>query len=139
MAPPQGLIPTAGVMPLVLAGDGAGSGVDADTLDGSDSASFAAVSHAHSASDITSGSLAVARGGTAGSTAATARTNLGMASQAAKTDLTDSTGGAVDGTLVDVTTLAVSDPAKVNANFADCSDRINKCLAVLRAVGLMDP
>lgn len=44
--------------------DGAGSGLDADLLDGLSSAAFAAASHPHSAADITSGTLAVARGGT---------------------------------------------------------------------------
>jgi hypothetical protein len=35
------------VMPLVLAGDGAGSSLDADKLDGQDSAAFAAAAHTH--------------------------------------------------------------------------------------------
>ena len=39
----------------------------------------AASSHVHAAGDITSGSLAVERGGTGGTTAAAARTNLGAA------------------------------------------------------------
>lgn len=41
------------------------------------SSTYAASSHNHSASNITSGTLALARGGTGGSTAASARTNLG--------------------------------------------------------------
>ena len=41
--------------------DGPGSGLNADTLDGSSSADFAADSHNHSGSEITSGSVAVAR------------------------------------------------------------------------------
>lgn len=40
--------------------------------------SYAAASHNHSASNITSGTLALARGGTGGTTAAAARTNLGV-------------------------------------------------------------
>jgi hypothetical protein len=35
------------VMPLVLAGDGSGSGLDADRLDGQDATAFAAASHIH--------------------------------------------------------------------------------------------
>lgn len=42
---------------------------------------FAALAHGHSASDITSGTLPVSRGGTNGTTAAAARTSLGAASQ----------------------------------------------------------
>lgn len=38
--------------------------LNADLLDGSSSAAFAAASHVHSAADVTSGTLAVARGGT---------------------------------------------------------------------------
>lgn len=59
------------ILPAVLAGDGAGSGLDADTLDGQHAAAFAASDHIHSgyaasthshaASDITSGELADAR------------------------------------------------------------------------------
>lgn len=41
--------------------DGTGSGLDADLLDGLDSTAFAAASHNHSASDITSGTIDDAR------------------------------------------------------------------------------
>lgn len=41
--------------------DGAGSGLDADLLDGFNSTAFAATSHNHSAADLTSGTLADAR------------------------------------------------------------------------------
>lgn len=41
--------------------DGTGSGLDADLLDGSHATDFAAVSHSHSAGDITSGTLNDAR------------------------------------------------------------------------------
>lgn len=44
--------------------EGSGSGLDADTVDGSHASAFASSSHNHSASDITSGTLAVGRGGT---------------------------------------------------------------------------
>ena len=43
------------------ANDGTGSGLDADTLDGSHASSFAASSHTHSTSDITSGTFNAAR------------------------------------------------------------------------------
>ena len=41
-------------------------------------AAFASLVHTHSASDITSGTLGISRGGTGASTAAAARTNLGV-------------------------------------------------------------
>jgi len=43
------------IMPAVLAGDGAGSTLDADKLDGKESSAFAATAHNHAAGDITSG------------------------------------------------------------------------------------
>ncbi len=43
------------IMSWVLAGDGPGSGLDADLLDGQNSADFSSVSHSHDGSDITSG------------------------------------------------------------------------------------
>jgi hypothetical protein len=43
------------------ANDGTGSGLDADLLDGSHASAFAAASHNHSASELTSGTLADAR------------------------------------------------------------------------------
>jgi hypothetical protein len=45
----------------ILAADGPGSGLDADTVDGNEASAFAAASHTHAASDITSGNLAWAR------------------------------------------------------------------------------
>jgi len=41
--------------------DGAGSGLDADTLDGNQATAFATASHTHAATDITSGTIATAR------------------------------------------------------------------------------
>ena len=49
------------ITPTVLANDGAGSGLDADLLDGSHASVFALASHPHSGADITSGTVADAR------------------------------------------------------------------------------
>ncbi len=49
------------IVPMVLASDGSGSGLDADLLDGLDSTAFASAGHAHDGSDITSGTVAEAR------------------------------------------------------------------------------
>lgn len=49
------------VFGIVLAADGAGSGLDADLLDGVEGAGYALVSHVHAGEDITSGTVADAR------------------------------------------------------------------------------
>ncbi|MCG3125346.1 MAG: hypothetical protein CHACPFDD_00164 [Phycisphaerae bacterium] len=49
------------ILPAVLAGDGAGSTLDADLLDGRDATTFANTAHTHSGSDIVSGTVADAR------------------------------------------------------------------------------
>ena len=49
------------VFGIITSNDGAGSGLDADLLDGSSSAAFASSSHVHSGGDITSGTVAEAR------------------------------------------------------------------------------
>lgn len=49
------------VFPLVLSQDGAGSGLDADLLDGQHAAAFAGAAHTHDAAGIVSGTLADAR------------------------------------------------------------------------------
>jgi ribose 5-phosphate isomerase RpiB len=49
------------VFGIVTDDDGPASGLNADFLDGSDSSDFAAASHTHSGSDITSGTVAEAR------------------------------------------------------------------------------
>jgi hypothetical protein len=46
---------------IIVTADGAGSGLDADTLDGSNSSAFASASHNHSATELTSGSIPDAR------------------------------------------------------------------------------
>ena len=54
---------------------------------------YAAVSHTHAASAITSGTLAIANGGTGASTAAAARTNLGAAAASHNHSAADITSG----------------------------------------------
>lgn len=49
--------------------------------------------------------------------------------------LTDSTGGSADSTLVDVTTAGLADPAKVNNNFADLVAKMNAIETRLSAAG----
>jgi hypothetical protein len=49
------------VFGIVTASDGAGSGLNADLLDGQSSTDFAAATHAHAGEDITSGTVAEAR------------------------------------------------------------------------------
>lgn len=63
-------VPAASILDLVKTVDGAGSGLDADTLDGTSSAGFASSTHSHAAGDITSGTVGTARlgSGTANST-----------------------------------------------------------------------
>jgi hypothetical protein len=51
--------------------------------------------------------------------------------------LTDSTGGTVDGTLVDVTTATLADPVKINNNFADLAAKYDALRAHARAHGWM--
>ena len=51
----------ADVFDIVLAADGAGSTLDADLLDGLNSAAFAGASHVHGGDDITTGTVADAR------------------------------------------------------------------------------
>lgn len=54
---------------------------------------FSSISHKHSASDITSGTLPVERGGTGATTASDARTNLGVASSVHNHSTNDITNG----------------------------------------------
>lgn len=49
--------------------------------------------------------------------------------------ITDTTGGAANLTMVDVTTLGVSDPAKVNDNFADTAAALNRIRTWIRNFG----
>lgn len=80
--------------------DGAGSGLDADLLDGLSSAAFAATSHVHSAADITSGILAVARGGT-GTTTSTGTGNTVLSASPTFT-------GTVTAAAISATTVAAT-------------------------------
>lgn len=61
---------------------------------------YAAVSHTHAASAITSGTLAVANGGTGASTAAAARTNLGAAASSHTHSYLPLSGGTLTGAVV---------------------------------------
>lgn len=54
----------AGSLLLTNQDEGAGNGLDADTVDGENASAFANASHNHSAADITGGILTVPRGGT---------------------------------------------------------------------------
>lgn len=85
----------AAVLAKLLTVDGSGSGLDADLLDGSSSAAFATASHNHSASEITSGTLAEARGGTANGNGV-AR-NISAKTGTAKTLSTSAASGGADG------------------------------------------
>ncbi len=60
----QAISTTTSAAPLAVSSTTQVSNLNADLLDGNDSTAFAAASHTHSASDITSGTLAIARGGT---------------------------------------------------------------------------
>lgn len=83
------------VLTRLLTVDGAGSGLDADLLDGQSSAAFAAASHNHAASEVTSGSLAEARGGT-GNGSGVAR-NISAKTGTVKTLSTSAASGGADG------------------------------------------
>jgi len=51
--------------------------------------------------------------------------------------ITNSTGGTQDGTLVDVTTVGVADPAKINDNFTDLYALVNAMRTAMVALGSM--
>ncbi len=73
------------VMTIVLAGDGSGSGLDADMLDGQDGSYYLSLSN-HT------GTLGVSQGGMGATTASVARSNLGAASSGANSDITSLSG-----------------------------------------------
>jgi len=75
--------------------DGPSSGLNADLLDGEHASAFADAVHIHSAADITSGTLAIARGGT-GQTDGTARNITGRPG-VTKTLSTSAPSGGSDG------------------------------------------
>jgi len=60
---------------------GSGNSLDADTVDGSHASSFAASSHEHAASAVTSGQLALARGGTGSDLSASGGTGMVLKQQ----------------------------------------------------------
>lgn len=83
----------AGSVLLTDQDEGTGNGLDADTVDGVHASGLALASHNHSASNITSGTLVVARGGT-GVTALTDHYAL-VGSGSGITPVTPSTSGRV--------------------------------------------
>lgn len=83
------------VLTRLLTVDGSGSGLDADLLDGLSSAAFATASHNHAASEVTSGTLVEARGGT-GNGSGVAR-NISAKTGTAKTLSTSAASGGSDG------------------------------------------
>lgn len=56
---------------------------------------------------------------------------------ASQAELVDSTGGTADGTLVDVETATLADPAKINANFADVVVLVNALRTALVTAGII--
>lgn len=84
----------------IVTGDILTQGITAamwDTLVSSN-AGKAAASHVHSAADVTSGALPLARGGTGGTDAATARTSLGLGTAATMSPATIAADVALTGT-----------------------------------------
>ena len=59
-----------------------------------------------------------------------------VAQQAPNDDLTDSTTGTADTTVVDVTSIGVADPVKCNNNFATMVVQLEKIRTLLRNYGL---
>lgn len=86
----------------------------------------AAVSHVHSAADVTSGTLPLARGGTGGTDAATARTSLGLGSAATQPVTAFAAAAAVTAALgapstATTGTLTAGQMALVDATSAACA------------------
>lgn len=73
-------VSAANILAQLLTVDGAGSLLDADLLDGLSSSAFALTSHAHSAADITSGTLVEGRGGTGTTSVAAANRAFNLSS-----------------------------------------------------------
>jgi len=84
----------AGSLLLTNQDEGTGNGLDADTVDGEHATAFANASHNHSAANITTGTLTVARGGTGAATLANHYTLVGSATSAI-TAVSPSTSGRV--------------------------------------------
>lgn len=89
-------IAAATVLTKLLGVDGSGSGLDADLVDGQHAAAFAAVSHNHTAAEVTSGALAEARGGT-GNSNGTARNISGKTGVAKTLQSGGTASGGADG------------------------------------------
>ena len=92
LSAPSGFVvsgsPVTGSGTLALASSGSLSGlvkvVSGGLVNAVAGTDFAAALHTHSAADITSGTLSLARGGTGGTDAATARTSLGLGTSATR-------------------------------------------------------
>lgn len=101
--------PTVAGAPFALGANATGqlvTGLNADKLDGSDASAFAAASHTHAASDVVSGQLTLARGGTAADLSATGPGFLKQASGGATITLAYQTEA--ETTFTDITTNNVS-------------------------------
>ena len=83
---------------------------------------FSGIGHSHSASDITSGTLGISRGGTGASTAATARTNLGVTA-----------ANVVDGNAIAPSSVAATGAVSGSSvsdsvgSLADLRDSVSQC------------
>lgn len=91
-----GAMTAAGNTVWTSANDGAGSGLDADLLDGLSSTAFATASHNHSAAELTSGTLADARVA-ASNVAQHVAKNISAKTGTVKTLSTSAASGGADG------------------------------------------
>lgn len=81
-----GDLTAAQLVTIITAADGAGTGLDADTLDGSHAAAFAAAAHSHGTSEIAAGAVTNAK--LADMAQATIKGRAGQAGTGTPTDLT---------------------------------------------------
>ena len=113
----------------IVTGDILTQGITAamwDTLVSSN-AGKAAASHVHSAADVTSGTLPLARGGTGGTAAATARTSLGLGSAATMTPATIAADPALTGTYARLAPDWITDRAYVVGELVVSGGTLYRC------------